>query len=161
MREILYNREQALKYATTWALKRNPIFYDFSNIGGDCTNFASQCLYAGSKVMNYTPILGWYYISTVDRTPSWTGVEHFNKFITTNDFIGPYGENVTIDKIELCDFIQLKKENAPYHHTLIVTKIENGQIFTSSHSIDSLNVPLNSYTYSTLRCIHIKAIRLP
>lgn len=27
---------------------RSPAYYDFSRIGGDCTNFASQGLYAGA-----------------------------------------------------------------------------------------------------------------
>ena len=43
----MYNREAALEYAKEWAFSRNPQFYDFENIGGDCTNFASQVLLAG------------------------------------------------------------------------------------------------------------------
>ena len=40
-----YNRRAAVAYAHKWAYSRNPAFYDFSEIGGDCTNFASQCRY--------------------------------------------------------------------------------------------------------------------
>ena len=76
MTEIAYDREAAVAYAKKWAFRRNPAFYDFSKIGGDCTNFASQCIYAGAKVMNYTPTFGWFYKSANDRTPSWTGVEY-------------------------------------------------------------------------------------
>ena len=43
-----YDRRAAVEYAHKWAFGRNPEFYDFSEIGGDCTNFASQCLYAGA-----------------------------------------------------------------------------------------------------------------
>ena len=50
-----YDRAAALRYAEQWALRRNPDFFDFEELGGDCTNFASQCLYAGSRVMNFTP----------------------------------------------------------------------------------------------------------
>ena len=57
-----YNRANAVAYAKKWAYGRNPKYYDFSDLGGDCTNFASQCIYAGSGVMNYTPTYGWYYI---------------------------------------------------------------------------------------------------
>ena len=46
MREILYNREEAVSYARKWALGRNPAYFDFQKLGGDCTNFASQCIYA-------------------------------------------------------------------------------------------------------------------
>ena len=34
---------------------------DASAIGGDCTSFASQVLYAGSCRMNFTPVTGWYF----------------------------------------------------------------------------------------------------
>ena len=53
---MLYDREAAVEYANKWAYGRNPRFYDFSQLGGDCTNFASQCIYAGSGIMNYTPV---------------------------------------------------------------------------------------------------------
>jgi len=71
----VYDRESAVAYAKRWALSRNPQYFDFTEIGGDCTNFVSQCIYAGAKVMNFTPIFGWFYRSASDRTASWTGVE--------------------------------------------------------------------------------------
>ena len=55
-----YDRRSAAAYAQRWAYFRNPDFLDFSDLGGDCTNFASQCIYAGSGVMNFTPTYGWY-----------------------------------------------------------------------------------------------------
>lgn len=58
-----YDRAQAVAYARRWALSRNPLFYDFTGIGGDCTNFVSQCLLAGCCVMDYEPVFGWYYRS--------------------------------------------------------------------------------------------------
>ena len=78
MREVPYNRQKAVDYARRWALNRNPAFYDFQAIGGDCTNFASQCLYAGAEIMNYTPVTGWYYRSASDRTASWTDTEYLS-----------------------------------------------------------------------------------
>ena len=52
MKEIGYQREAVLEYAKRWAKGRNPRYLDFEHMGGDCTNFASQCIYAGSGVMN-------------------------------------------------------------------------------------------------------------
>lgn len=68
-----YRRLNAVLYAHRWAYGRNPQFYDYEAIGGDCTNFASQCIYAGAGVMNYTPIYGWYYINPDDKAPAWAG----------------------------------------------------------------------------------------
>ncbi len=59
MKQQPYNRLAAVAYAKRWAMARNPAFYDFSELGGDCTNFVSQCVYAGSLVMNFTPTFGW------------------------------------------------------------------------------------------------------
>ena len=81
MQTIPYNRIVAVNYARKWAFGRNPAYYNFDGIGGDFTNFVSQCLYAGSGIMNFTPIFGWYYLSLSDRTASWTGVEYLYNFL--------------------------------------------------------------------------------
>lgn len=47
-----YDRLEAVIYAHRWAYGRNPAFYDYEEIGGDCTNYASQCIYVGTGVMN-------------------------------------------------------------------------------------------------------------
>lgn len=59
MKIVEYNRGLALAYAKRYALSRNNAYLDFSSLGGDCTNFVSQCLYAGARKMNYTPVFGW------------------------------------------------------------------------------------------------------
>ena len=51
MKELPYNRKNVIEYAGKWAYGRNPQYYNFDNVGGDCTSFASQCIYAGSKIM--------------------------------------------------------------------------------------------------------------
>ena len=76
-----YIRENAVRYAERWAFEQNPLFADFEGIGGNCTNFVSQCVYAGSCQMNYLSVFGWYYISLEDRTASWSGVEYFYNFL--------------------------------------------------------------------------------
>ena len=95
LRSFEYYRNNAVEYAKRWALSRNPMYYDFHGIGGDCTNFASQCIYAGAGVMNYTRDYGWYYISPDDRSAAWSGVEYLYRFLTTNESVGPVGRDVT------------------------------------------------------------------
>ena len=84
MTTVSYNREKAVSYAEKWAFSRNPRYMSFDGIGGDCTSFVSQCLYAGSGVMNYTPVMGWYYNSAADRAPAWSGVPYLYQFLTGN-----------------------------------------------------------------------------
>lgn len=84
-----YDEAAAVAYAKRWALLRNPAYLDFHGLGGDCTNFVSQCLYAGAGVMNRTPVYGWYYLTGNNRTASWTGVEYLYRFLTANKGPGP------------------------------------------------------------------------
>jgi hypothetical protein len=38
----LYDRSAAVAYAHKWAYSRNPAYYNYDKLGGDCTNFASH-----------------------------------------------------------------------------------------------------------------------
>ena len=104
---ISYDRDKAVSYARQWAFGRNPAYTDFDLLGGDCTNFVSQCLYAGGGVMNYTRDTGWYYKSINDRAAAWTGVEHLHRFLTTNKGSGPYGTELPLKYAREGDVIQL------------------------------------------------------
>ena len=83
--------------------KRNPSYYNYDAIGGDCTNFVSQCIFAGSQVMNYR----WYYRNANQKSPSWTGVEFLYQFLTQNKSLGPYGRMVTQKEVEVGDIAQI------------------------------------------------------
>ena len=143
MKEIIYNREKVVEYAKKWAYDRNPQYYDFDNVGGDCTSFASQCIYVGAKVMNYSKQNGWYYISGNNKSPSWSGVEILYNFLTQNKSVGPYGYDVEQNKIELGDIAQLSFDGNKFSHSLVIVKIQDkkdlNQIFISSHTFDSFN----------------------
>ena len=163
-----YDRYRAVEYARKWALSRNPIFENFTGIGGDCTNFVSQAVYAGSCEMNYTPTFGWYFRSLEDRAPAWTGVRAFYDFFTgSGDFAptvlreGPFGYVTERKYAQLGDVIQLANEAGDFYHTLIITDFDGGEILVSAHSDDSLDRPLSTYTNASERIIHIIGIALP
>ena len=164
MQEIGYDRASALAYARQWALSRNPEYYDFADVGGDCTSFASQCLYAGTGVMNYTPTYGWYYISGYDKSPSWSGVNYFYNFITTNAGVGPYGEETGEDEMQPGDIIQLGTNRGIFYHTLVLTGIQStrrGRRFlVSAHNNDAYMRRLSTYSYGAIRYIHILGARI-
>ncbi len=155
-----YNREAAVIYATQWALRRNPNFYDYSQLGGDCANFASQVLLAGGASMNYQPTLGWYYIDPNRKSPSWTGVDFLYNFLISNRTKGPFAAETTPDGVEIGDLIQLSYQEGRFNHTLVVTKLESpggiGRIYVSAHSIDRYNANLvQTYSWKQLRFLHI------
>jgi len=157
---MTYDREKALEYARRWAFGRNPLFENYSGIGGDCTNFVSQCIYAGSCVMNYTPTFGWYYISPTNRAPAWTGVQFFYNFITSNKEVGPYGREASAGELEIGDVIQLGNAAGMYYHTLIVTGFSQDGYLVAAHSNDALDRPISTYDYYAARFIKIDGIRV-
>ncbi len=154
-----YDRERAVAYARKWALERNPLFTDFTGQGGNCTNFVSQSVLAGSCAMNYTPTFGWYYISSTDRAPAWTGVEFFYDFMTTNEGVGPFMIEVRRRDVITGDVIQLANDTGDYYHTLIVTGFDGQAILVSAQSDDALDRRLSSYNYASLRYLHVLGVR--
>jgi hypothetical protein len=159
-----YNRQKTLEYAHRWAYGRNPRYYDFTRIGGDCTNFASQCVFAGAGVMNYTPTYGWFYISANYRTPSWTGVEYFYNFMTRDTGPGPYMKVVPLSGILPGDVIQLRFPGERiFAHTPVVVKTgarpapEN--ILMAAHTFDTDYRPLSTFVYAELRPLHVIGVR--
>ena len=161
-----YNRERALRYARAWAFSRNPLFYNFTEIGGDCTNFVSQCVLAGCCAMNYTPDFGWYYLSPNDRAPAFTGVEYFWDFFTgapafasVNGGAGPFGREVSERRAVPGDAVQLGNEEGDFYHTLLVTGRSREGILVAGHSNDVYDRPLYTYEAPRLRFLHIEGVR--
>ena len=161
-----YDRTAAVTYAHRWAYSRNPRFYDYEALGGDCTNFASQCLYAGGGVMNFTPELGWYYIDANQKAPAWTGVEYLYRFLTRDlHSVGPAAVDAAITEMMPGDIVQLSFDGARFAHTPLVVSADHpsnpSQILIAAHSYDSDNRPLSTYPYQKIRFLHITGIYRP
>ena len=164
---IDYNRRAAVNYANRWALSRNPVYYDYSNIGGDCTNFASQTVYAGTGVMNYTPTFGWYYINSNDKSPSWTGVEFLRDFLVREErSAGPVAqETQDLSRARLGDVIQLRFSGDVFQHSPVVVQSsfdgDPAKILVAAHSADVDWRPLSTYDYQAYRVLHILGAFVP
>ena len=159
MRETIYDRDAAVAYARRWALERNPDYYDFENVGGDCTNFASQCIYAGARIMNFTRDTGWYYRSSHDRAAAWTGVEYLYQFLVNNKSVGPFGHLVSQREAEPGDIVQLGTFGGKFYHSPVITSVSRG-ITVAAHTYDALDRPLRYYDYDVVRFIHIDGVRV-
>ena len=158
-----YNRSAAVAYAHRWAYGRNPAFYDYENLGGDCTNFASQCLYAGGCRMNFTPTFGWYYMDANRKAPAWTGVAYLYNFLTRKTALsGPRGRECAIEELQPGDLVQLAFVAGDYRHCPVVVSVgapaSPDRILLAAHSYDADNRPLSSYAYAGVRFIHIAGI---
>ena len=113
--------------------------------------------------MNYTPTFGWYYIDANRKAPAWTGVEYFFNFITrTQTSPGPFGVQIPYNRTDLLlpgDFVQLRFSGESYAHTPIIVDIDRSSpentILVAAHSYDADYRPLDSYSYQSIRYIHI------
>lgn len=155
-----YDRTAAVNYAHQWAYARNPAYFNYEELGGDCTNFASQCLYAGVGVMNYEPTFGWYYIDANRKSPSWTGVPYFYDFMTRREISpGPFGVECRLEHVLPGDFVQLRLQKERFSHTPIIVRIGNPptleNTLVAAHSYDVDYRPISTYSFQDIRFIHI------
>ena len=143
-----YDRLEAVSYAHRWAYGRNPAFYDYEEIGGDCTNYASQCIYVGTGVMNYTPTFGWYYINSNDKSA------------------GPVAQAPQdLSRAWLGDVIQLRFSGDVFQHSPVVVQSsfdgDPAKILVAAHSADVDWRPLSTYDYQAYRVLHILGAFVP
>lgn len=158
-----YDRLKAVNYARKWAYGRNPKYADFQKMGGDCTNYASQVLYAGGCPMNYSKY-GWYYRSLNDRAPAWTSVQLLYKFLISNEGTGPVAEEVDIKDAQIGDLAQLQfGKDDVFDHSPVIVDISGfkslDNILIAAHTIDRLDYPLSNYIVKEIRFLHIKGYR--
>lgn len=151
-----YKRSEAVEYARTWSLYRNPKYKDYDPWGGDCTNYISQCVYAGKIPFDEQggDIMGkWYWYGEYSRTPSWTSADAFSRYILNNNDensmnYGIYAVLAEYNELEIGDIVQLVYEGVAYH-TMIVTQVilDNKNYLLDylicQHTEDLLDYPLS------------------
>ena len=148
-----YDRSAAVRYAARWALSRNPAYADFTHLGGDCANFASQCLFAGFSVMNPVPDTGWYYHSISRRAPAWSGVRFLHEYLLRRPSPGPSGTPCALDALQGGDLIFLADASRIYH--VLVVLAPSGGPLVAAHTADSFMRPLSTYESARILPVHI------
>ena len=166
MRLVPYDRAAAVRYAHAWAYGRNPRYYDYELLGGDCTNFASQCLYAGSLVMDYTPTYGWYYIDANRKAPAWTGVPYLYNYLTrARSAVGPAARSVSLAELRPGDIVQLSFDGLRWAHSPVVVAVgdppSRETLLLAAHSEDADDRPLAGYDYALVRFLHVFGVYKP
>ena len=161
-----YDRRSAVVYAHRWAYSRNPLYYNYDDIGGDCTNFASQCLFVGSGIMNFTPTYGWYYINANQKAPAWTGVTYLYNFLTRSaNSVGPKARECRINELMPGDLVQLSYTEREFHHSPVVVAVSAPfrprDILVAAHTDDSDYRPLSTYPYRKIRFLHVEGVIRP
>ncbi|QRN84648.1 amidase domain-containing protein [Clostridia bacterium] len=170
-----YDREKAVEYAYEWTgccgLLRNPVWKAYDELGGNCNNFISQCLYAGGIPMDITGSINnqWkWYGDCLDekerhsgRSSSWSGVDEFYEYAMNNEgpgLVAIVGDNIYSGQIG--DVIQYGTDGKWTHSVIIVDVIrdENDMLvdyLVNSNTTDRIDCPMSAYSYADIRLIKI------
>lgn len=132
-----YNRLNAVRYAEVWWNQRNPGFPKMEN---DCTNFISQCLFAGGLPMNGQPIRnrGWWQ-QQANWSFSWAVANNLRWYLSRSGNIIGAAEADKPDKLVPGDVICYDFEgDGRWNHNTIVTALDpSGQPLVNAHTYDA------------------------
>lgn len=170
-RQNRYNRNDAVKYALSYALTPNPNFRYFASHGdggGDCSNFISQCLLAGGANMDFSSQKPWWYKRGYTRAQdkwsiSWSVAHSLYWTLKSRNELKLPGlkaiEAPDISSLELGDIIQYENKNGIIYHSGIVTDFTFDKgvklPLISQHSFDAMNI---SYYKPAAKKVHFMKI---
>lgn len=138
-----YKGWAAAGYARAYANNPNPVYPDYSNNGGDCTNFASQSVKAGGMAVKAggTTDAYWHHTSSGNRSPSWTSADFFMRHWTKVRLSSYYGRAYSV-RIYTKDYV-LKNKAAVESFLTLGTVIHYLDVSNSnayhSHVISEIN----------------------
>jgi len=142
LRSNPYRREDAVLYADRWWDGFNPEFAAFEV---DCTNYISQCLFAGGAPINYTGKResGWWYKGYLGGREawsySWSVANALERYLTHSD-AGLRAELVSRpEQLQLGDVIIYDWDgDGAYQHSTIVTAFDAGGMpLVNAHTVPS------------------------
>ena len=173
-----YDRTSAANYSLTYTTSTgvntrsyyNDNFFNFASLGGDCMNFASQCMYAGfggsddkAAIDSYAYPMeqagsSWYTNSSGNKSPSWAGTLSFLNYANAANGIVPSQDNILFNvyftnasdlkdiynwQNRLLGSVLLVNNDG---HAMVISKVtgsSTSQIFVSAHTNDVKLVPLS------------------
>ncbi|MFX3618206.1 MAG: amidase domain-containing protein [Sporolactobacillus sp.] len=137
----VYDRLRAVRYADLWWNRRNPAFPVVEN---DCTNFISQCLYAGGIPMWGMPVRGrgWWQQQT-NWSFSWTVANSLRWYLSSSGNIIGTAEVEQADQLVPGDVICYDFEgDGNWNHNTMVTSLDpSGEPLVNAHTYDTRNRP--------------------
>lgn len=142
VRAIPYRRERAQAYANRWWNGANPDYIEFEV---DCTNFVSQCLFAGGAPMNYTGRRdsGWWYRGKSGGKEmwsfSWSIAHSLQKYLASSSSGLRSQEVNSPEQLDIGDVIVYDWDgDGRFQHNTIVTAIDaRGLPLVNAHTVNS------------------------
>ena len=163
-----YDRTAAIEYANLYYHNRNDQWYNFTDEGGNCQNYASQSMLSGGIPMDFLGEYQWKcFIEDPEfdpeinetevkegRSASWVHVGSFYEYALNNTGFGLAADvDVNLYYAEPGDIILVG--NGQPSHTVIVSKVVDGHVLVNSNSIDMKDYPIEAYTYTTVILVKV------
>ncbi|EOP29574.1 hypothetical protein IIS_05252 [Bacillus cereus VD131] len=159
----LNNRNKAVSYANKYAgaafgvginHKYNPKYKDYYDLGGDCTNFASQVLSDFEEAGSLPIRTSWHYTHK-STTKSWIHTDSFKNFLVKSRYgtlIGVgFFKDITqktnehlygmINDLQPGDLIGYEEQGDIVHFSIVVDRDSQGYLLVNSHTADRYHVP--------------------
>ncbi|WP_010272712.1 amidase domain-containing protein [Paenibacillus senegalensis] len=141
-RVVPYQRLAAVQYADRWWDSENPEFLAFDV---DCTNYVSQCIFAGGAPMNYTGKrnAGWWYRGRSGKQELWSYSWAVSNSLYRHMVSSKTGLRAEVvpsaGDLQLGDVICYDWDGTGrYQHTTVVTAFsKDGSPLVNAHTVNS------------------------
>lgn len=156
-----YDRAAAYEYLMTYCDKRNPAWYAYDEVGGNCMNFGSQVLLAGGIPEDERGDEEWYWDGQNDLDLSWINVGRFYDYCRDNDGFGLVADTEANYYTGEVGDVLIVGFAGDHRHTTIISDIvrdENGNTVDYLISCNTTNYrdfPVSAYYYTFHRLIKI------
>jgi hypothetical protein len=177
-----YNSSNAVNYAMGWAISYNPAYAIMTGLGGDCANFVSQAIFAGTNgSMSPVPVppsklpefdQRWYRYSAYNKyygSGAWVRVGGKNgesglmTFLINNTGFGPYGNYAGRCSAFSGDPVFFYDSRGWYHVVIVTDVIGDctnlNNYYVNGHTPDQSRVRLSYYSAATMQFIDIVSYR--
>lgn len=161
-----YNRERAVAYANKYAGaawgagnkgRYNPKYRDYTYVGGDCTNFASQVVGDPEEGGGLRMTGDWRYWYKAGGSHTWVQTDRFKQFLlwsgygrmvakgSFSDVVGPSKQfpQGAMATLQPGDLIAYAFKGDVDHFSIVVGRDINGYPLVNSHTADRYHMPFD------------------
>lgn len=156
-----YDVDSAIAYLYEYCDERNPYWYAYDAVGGNCMNFGSQVLLAGGIPEDERGSAEWYWDGQYDLALSWINVGRFYEYCRDNSGFGLVADTEAgYYTGEIGDVVIVGFDEDHRHTTLISGIVRDGDgnvvdYLITCNTTNYRDFPVSAYYYTFHRLIKI------
>lgn len=156
-----YDRAAAYDYLMAYCDERNPAWYAYDDVGGNCMNFGSQVLLAGGIPEDEKGDEEWYWDGQNDLDLSWINVGRFYDYCRKNEGYGLVADTEAGYYTGEVGDVLIVGFNGDHRHTTVISDIVKDKAGNTVDYLISCNTtnyrdfPASAYYYTFHRLVKI------